>query len=120
TRWPDRKSSREKFRNLKAELWWVTRDRFLKAYEHWLWMQGDGEGKEHKMEDIILLPPAHELRTQLSVVKMMHLANGKMAVETKEQLARRGIPSPDYAESLILTFAPERKPIVIGSIDGIA
>ena len=38
---------------------------------------------------------------------MKQLKNsGKIQIESKEALKRRGIPSPDHAEAFVLTFAP--------------
>ena len=39
--WPDGKTSAEKFQNLRAELWWLLRDRLEKTYEHVLALEGD-------------------------------------------------------------------------------
>lgn len=37
--WPDGRTAKEKFGNLKAELWWVLRERFQRTYEHVTWME---------------------------------------------------------------------------------
>jgi len=50
---------------------------------------------------------------QISLVKWFRNEKGKIVIEKKEQLASRGISSPDHAEALMLTFEPERRPLVI-------
>jgi hypothetical protein len=37
--WPDGRTAKEKFGNLKAELWWVLRERFQRTYEHVTWLE---------------------------------------------------------------------------------
>jgi phage terminase large subunit len=106
TMWPDGASSAEKFSNLKAECWWLIRDRLLKAHELWLWIQGDDGGKEHPVEETLLLPDDTVLRTQLAQPTYKLTTGGKISIESKTELARRGVPSPDYAEALTLTMVP--------------
>lgn len=104
-RWPDGKRSSEKFINLKAELWWTVRDRLRRTYEHWLHTAGDG-GIQHDLDDLLLLPDDNALCAELSVPRYLYTENGKIQIESKRQMAARGVASPDYAEALILTFAP--------------
>lgn len=104
-RWPDGRRARDKFVNLKAELWWVIRDRLRRTYEHWLHLAGEG-GIQHELDDLILLPDDNDLCSELSLPRYSYTESGKIQIESKRQLAARGIASPDHAESLILTFAP--------------
>ncbi len=105
TRWPDGKKARDKFSNLKAELWWTLRDKLRRTHEHWLFMNGEG-GLQHELDDLLLLPDDEDLCSQLSLPRYNHTESGKIQIETKRSLATRGIPSPDHAESLMLTYAP--------------
>jgi hypothetical protein len=104
-RWPDGKRARDKFVNLKAELWWTVRDRLRRTYEHWLHIAGEG-GIQHELDDLLLLPDDNGLCSELSLPRYTYTESGKIQIESKRQMAARGIASPDYAESLILTFAP--------------
>ena len=118
TQWPDGKASNEKFANLKAESWWIMRERFKRTYEHLHFVLGtlDDEGMpigiEHKLEELISIPPdsagkdAMALSSQLSLVKWFSTETGKIIIESKKQLALRGIASPDFADALALTFVP--------------
>jgi phage terminase large subunit len=108
--WPDGKTAKEKFKNYKAELWWTMRERFLRAYEHLQWLKNPEEGKQHPEEDLIAIPrEARELVMQLSQPKADYSETGKIEIEGKKALERRGIKSPDYAEALMLTFATNRQ-----------
>lgn len=116
-KWPDKRTSFQTFANLKAELWWLIRTRAQRSHELLQWLNGEtdeetGErlGVAHEVEDCLLLPsgdPASDkLGIELSVVKAEPNLTGKMAIESKKSLAKRGIPSPDYADALVLTEAP--------------
>jgi phage terminase large subunit len=51
------------------------------------------------------LPKSEELRMDLVGPTYSFLSNGKLKVEAKADLKRRGLKSPDIADSLCLTFA---------------
>lgn len=94
----------DRFANLKAELWWAVRTRCEKTF--------DSASKSTDVSptpvDELLAIPAHGaelLIAQLSVPRVQYTENGKVRVEPKDSLQRRGIPSPDHAEALVLTFA---------------
>ncbi len=106
-RWPDGKRSKDKFVNLKAELWWIARDRLRRTYEHYLHYIGEG-GVRHELDDLLLLPNDSALCAQLSLPLYFHTESGKIQIESKKQMRTRGISSPDHADALILTFAPVR------------
>ncbi|MCE5200239.1 hypothetical protein LLG39_14830 [bacterium] len=99
TMWPDGKTAREKFVNLKAELWWTARTRFEKTYEF------VEAGVEHPIDELISIPDDPRLISQLSNVLHFKTETGKVQIETKQQLSRRGVASPDFAESFMLTLA---------------
>lgn len=105
--WPDGKRAREKFANLKAELWWRMRDRFEKTYETWLSCTGAAQSTRYPAEDLIALPPGtYPLVMQLSSVRAWPNNAGKITIESKAELHKRGVPSPDHAEALMLSMAP--------------
>lgn len=109
--WPDGESSVEKFANLKAESWWICRERFKHTYQHVRFLEGEEDGIEHELSDLISVPddkagPEASLMTmQLSLVKWQRNEKGKIAIESKESLKKRGVASPDHADALMLTFA---------------
>ena len=95
----------EWFGNLKAQLWWAMRDSFKATHEHVRYLEGHEDGVPHSEEEWILLPDCNELIGQVSMVKWFRNESGKIVIETKKQLAMRGVPSPDYAEALTLCYA---------------
>ena len=115
TRWPDGKTAKEKFSNLKAESWWAARERFKHTYEMVLFLTGQEGGIEHEVSGLISLPDDSEspeamtLAAQISLVKAGHDEKGKIAIESKKELTKRGIKSPDYADALMLTFTGTNK-----------
>jgi len=104
--WPDKKPASKKFTNLRAELWWIVRDRLRKTYEHWLHLNNQG-GQPYALDELLLLPEDAPLCGQLSLPRYAHTESGKIQIERKSQMEARGIPSPDFADALVLTFAPK-------------
>lgn len=108
--WPDNKTSEEKFTNLKAELWFLCRERFKNTFELVQWLKGEDGGQEHVLSDCLLMPDKAEssdvstMVGQLSSVKWKRTETGKYIMESKDQLKARGIASPDHADALVLTF----------------
>jgi phage terminase large subunit len=97
--WDSGKTSKETFANRKAELWWLVRRRFEKTYEY------VNDGVDHPLDELISIPDHPQLIQELSNVLHFTTEAGKVRIEKKEELRRRGVASPDYAESLILCFA---------------
>jgi hypothetical protein len=85
---------RELYTNLRCEMWGELRT----------WLEGNVE-----------LPNMPDLLDDLVVIKRKPNANGKLRLETKDEMRRRGVRSPDLGDALALTFAvpfdllPDRK-----------
>tara|TARA_R110000744_G_scaffold228_2_gene869 strand:- start:13828 stop:15459 length:1632 start_codon:yes stop_codon:yes gene_type:complete len=77
-------SRKEKFERLRDELWWKCR----KAFE----------------EGIISIPDDEELIFELSNTKYKVESNGKIKIESKREMRKRGVASPNKADALVLTF----------------
>jgi len=119
TLYPDGRKGRDKFRNLKAELWFILRDRLRKTHDHWLFLN-DGGGAESPLADLLLLDPADkDLAKQLCIPGFTVLESGKIQIESKDQLKRRGVPSPDRAEALILSLAEPQARAKVGRTSGV-
>ena len=120
TMWPDKRRARDKFRNIKAEVWWTIRDRLMRAHEHWCWLNDPDTGREHDIDSMLLLPGTDKLfLEQLAAPGYKRLETGKILIETKDEMARRGAPSPDRAEALVIALAPIRKPAVFSRATGL-
>lgn len=78
----------EKYVNWKAELYWSLRMRLA---------AGDLAGLTDE-------PTVG----QLAGIRYRHDARGRVAIEGKDEARRRGVPSPDRAEALMLCYAPPR------------
>lgn len=78
-------NNKDKFRNLRAELWSEMRD--------WL-MQ----------EMTVQLPDDDVLHGDLCNLGFKYDSSGRLLIESKDDLKARGMPSPDTADALALTF----------------
>lgn len=81
----------ERFANLKAELYWGLRERLAEG-----WLAG--------------LADAGAVG-QLAGIRYRHDARGRVVIESKDEARKRGVPSPDRAEAIMLAYAPPR-PVV--------
>ncbi len=79
----------EQYINTRAEWWWTLRKRF--------------EAGEIDIED------DPELITQLASIKYFFDSAGRIKIESKEDMKKRGISSPDRADALMLAFAYDHK-----------
>ncbi len=75
----------EKFSRLRDELWW--------------------KGREWFEEMNCRLPDDETLMGELATVRYAIKSDGKIKVESKDEMKKRGLPSPDVADAFILTFA---------------
>jgi len=97
---PDfKRNARQVFANLKAELHWNLRRRFQKTYEHL------NNIAKYPISELISIPNHPKLVAQLAYPKYYFMPNGKIAIESKESLAKRGLKSPDYLDALVLAHA---------------
>ncbi len=76
---------KDKFANLRAELWFEMRE----------WLAG---------EMPVQIPDSDELMGDLTSLGFKHNSSGKLLIESKEDLKKRGLRSPDCADALALTF----------------
>jgi phage terminase large subunit-like protein len=83
---PTTDAAREKYKNLKAELFWGLRLRFEEA-DVW------------GLEDRATL-------SQLASLRYTHDGRGRVEIESKADAQKRGVKSPDRAEAVMLAFAP--------------
>ncbi len=76
----------ETFINARAEWYWGLRQRFE-----------DG--------DIDIDPADEELASQLSSIKYRYTSRGQLQIESKDDMKKRGLSSPDRADAVMLAFA---------------
>jgi hypothetical protein len=88
-----RASDPEKFVNLRAEYFDYLREQF----------------EANK----ISIPNDQQLIAQLTGIRYDFTSTGQMRLEGKETLRRRGLPSPDKADAVMLAFSPhDKRPII--------
>lgn len=90
------------FDNLKAQSWWMLRDRFKLTHE------AVTEGKPYKVDDLIVLrgnmKNIGRLSTELSQPTYKKSTRGKIQVEK----APDGTKSPNLADAVMIAFSPMR------------
>jgi len=101
------KTNKDMFCNHKAQSWWLVRDRFYKTYLAVV------EGKIFPHDELISLPSnlnkLDELKMELSRPKRDTDQAGRIKVESKKDMKRRGMPSPNLADALIMCYAILKK-----------
>jgi hypothetical protein len=56
-----------------------------------------------EQDDIDIDPADDELAAELGAVKYKFTARGQIQIESKEDMRKRGLPSPDRADAVMLT-----------------
>lgn len=84
----------EMFINTRAEAYWALRERFI---------TGD-----------IQIPNDEQLMSELANIKYKFTPRGQIQIESKEDMKKRGLHSPDRADAVMLAFIQEkRKPSIL-------
>ena len=81
--------------NLRAELWFATK----------AWLEQRG----------CKLPKDEDLMAELAGPRFKFSSSGKMQVESKQDMKKRGIRSPDLADAVCLTFAADAATALYGT-----
>ena len=92
-------STTGRYSRLRDELWDRARD----------WLGGRN----------VRLPMHDRLRSDLVAPRYAFLSDGRMQVESKQQMRARGLPSTDFADALCLTFAEQGLGIATGMTSGL-
>jgi len=97
----EEKTSKDKFSNARAEWWGVLAWRFKNTYDHTHGI------KIHEPEEMISIPNHPTLIQQISQPIRKWATTGKILVESKDDMRKRGLESPDFADALAYSFYPE-------------
>jgi phage terminase large subunit len=105
---PDEKiTNKDFFSNLKSQAWWTIADRFRNTYN------AVTKGETFDEGDLISLSSDMDglagIVTQLSTPRRTFDKTGKVKVESKEDLAKRGVDSPNDADAVIIANAPQKQ-----------
>lgn len=76
-------------------------ERFINARAEWYW----GLRQRFEQGDIDLDPDDDDLAAQLGALRFKHTSRGQVQIESKDDMRRRGMPSPDRADALMLAYA---------------
>ena len=103
-KYTDDKKNRDMFSNIKAQAWWMVRDRFYKTWRavH----HGDHYPEDQLISLSSSLNELEYLKAELSRPQVDYDLNGRVKAESKKDMKKRGIPSPNRADALIMAFAP--------------
>ena len=103
-KYTDDKKNRDMFANIKAQAWWMVRDRFYKTW------RAVHHGDSYPEDQLISLSSSlHELEyltAELRRPQVDYDQNGRVKAESKKDMKKRGIPSPNRADALVMAFAP--------------
>ena len=92
-------SAKEKYLNLRSELWFAARD-WLASKNHGLPKCSTSGGCAHDC--------VHErLASELTIPRYKYTMTGKLQIEPKDEIKKRGFKSPNVADSFVLSFAGE-------------
>lgn len=98
------KKNKDMFMNAKAQGWWTLRDGFYNAWKA-------RSGRDYDPDKVISISSQIErrvlekLKAELAQPRREYM-NGKIRIEPKDKMKRRGIVSPNLADSAVMAFAP--------------
>lgn len=93
-----KKLNRDHYMNLRAQLWWEMRIRCERAFEH---VTGK---KLWALDDMVSIPNHPQLIAELSQPLHEYTDGGKIQIESKKKMKKRGVNSPNYADAVLLGF----------------
>lgn len=101
--WIDGRMNRDVFKNLRAQWWWYLRDRFEATY------RAVEKGEYIDPDKLISIsgdiPGLNDIRAELCRVQRKRGHNSFIQVESKDDMKKRGMPSPNRADALVYCFA---------------
>lgn len=80
----EEEEAKDRFANLKSQTYWLMREAFF-------------DNDVHGMDDELTV-------VQLATLKYKHDTRGRVVIESKDKMLKQGLPSPDRAEGLMLTY----------------
>lgn len=104
--------NKDQFANLKAQTWWCVADRFRNTFN------AVKNGQKFRDDELIsissTIPHLEKLKAELSTPKREFDQNGRVKVESKKDLAKRDIKSPNLGDAFVMLFAPQKSRGVFG------
>ena len=105
------RTNKDMFSNIKAQAWWMLADRFRNTYN------AVQRGEKFSDDQLISIasdcPHLDKLIDELSTPRRDYDANGRVKVESKKDLAKRDVASPNLADAFVMCFPPSARAIEI-------
>ena len=109
------RTNADMFTNLKAQAYWAIRDRCYNAWKA-------RNGKDYDAENLIsfdseLIPEKvlSKMKGEASQPRREYM-NGKLRVEPKDRMSKRGVASPNILEAVVMAFAPSEDMSMLDAI----
>jgi len=104
-------TNKDMFANIKAQAWWMLADRFRNTYN------AVHRGEKFDDDQLISIasdcPHLDRLVDELSTPKRDYDQNGRVKVESKKDLAKREVASPNLADAFVMCYPPGARAIEI-------
>lgn len=101
------------FSNIKAQMWWQVADRFLLTHQVVQAIKNGTTPPKFTTDELISIDSKIEhleqLKMELSIPLRDFDNNGRVKVESKKELRKRDVPSPNLADAFIMAYAPVRR-----------
>ncbi len=101
------------FANIKAQMWWQVADRFRLTHQVVEAIKNGTKPPTFKADELISissdLKHLEQLKMELSIPLRDFDNNGRVKVESKKDLKKREVPSPNLADAFIMAYAPIRR-----------
>lgn len=105
--WQPGITNKEFFSNAKAQAWWVVAERLRKTYA-WV-ANGEACDPSEIISISSTLDGIDALIDELSTPYKDFTPDGRVKVESKQDLAKRGVKSPNKADAFIMAYAPRQQ-----------
>lgn len=106
--------NRDFFANIKAQAWWNVADRFRNTYN------AVHNGHKFRDDEMIFIdsgiPHLERLMDELCTPKQDYDNAGRVKVESKKDLEKREIPSPNLADAFIMAHLPPGGPLLFSRL----
>ena len=105
--------NKDQFSNIKAQAWWLIADRFRNTYNA---VRNGAAFDESELISLDSSTPHLELLIdELTTPLRDYDSNGRVKVESKKDLAKRDVASPNLADAFVMAFAPTPAPMQISA-----
>ena len=102
------KTNKDSFLNYRAQTWTIARDRFKATYDA-VERISKGQIVNVDPEDLVSIDSGcselNDLTAELSRPKRIFTNNGKIKVESKPEMKKRGVDSPNLGDSTVMNLS---------------